>query len=70
MAETEAVSRKKRIHAGHWGSVTKTISQVYEALLDSEANSSKLGQQRLTFAEKHFEIQWGCNQLDYLLGLI
>ena len=31
---------------------TKTISQVYEALLDSEANTSKLGQQRLTLAEK------------------
>ena len=52
MAETEAVSRKKRIRAGHRGSVMKTISQVYEALLESEANSSKLGQQRLTLAEK------------------
>ena len=52
MAETEAVSRKKRIHAGHRGSVTKTISQVYEALLDSEANSSKLGQQHLTLSKK------------------
>ena len=48
MAETEVVSRKKRIRADHPGSVTKTISQVY----DSEANSSKLGQQRLTLAKK------------------
>ena len=53
MAETEAVSQKKMIHAGHWGSVTKTISQVYEVLLDSEANSSKLGgKQCLTLVEK------------------
>ena len=49
----ELLACKKRMHARHCSSATKTmIGQAYEALEDAETNLSKLKQQRVALEEK------------------
>ena len=48
----ELLAHKNKMRAGHRASATKMIGQVYEALVDTEINLSRLKQQKTVIEEK------------------
>ena len=52
MADSELVVKKKRIRAGHKGSLKRILTEVKEMLASPREHSAKLGQQLQTLKEK------------------
>jgi len=48
----ELLAHKNMMRAGHRASATKMIGQVYEALVETEINLSRLKQQKTVIEEK------------------